>query len=839
MKRLMFIGVLLLCLVTVSSAAITNTLTGRRPTAYWWTSATSPQDRAMQWAIEVETLLGSTAGTTTASKSLIVDSARRLDQLRLLPTDTTPPSPTEGTMYADDSENTWKVYNGSSWVALTPTTFTGGSITSDCTLSNGVDLLSTTTTAEAATIKVYDVDATGYLNVLSWTNANTPAIVLGHANADFSIASTGMDLSSAGAISNVTTITTSGDVTVGGNLAVTGTTTLTGTMYQSAIAAAASGSTNLTIDAGLLGVGTITFGASSTGKITTDNAVELFGNTDIGDAGTDTVTITSKVDADLTLDDDTTNSPALVLRDAGENDWQFVKVNGATGNLTVTSDSATSHVQIVTGNLKVGTGSEGVTLNGDDAYVVGTFEVDGASQLDGVTTLNGDIVVNDQVLTTLGANDEEILVTATATDYAADSAIVTVLGAAQTNNTYLLRLRQTPNADAQNLFLICEDNAGDDKLAVGDGGTTLWTLDAASTVRVDAETTGSTNSTGAILVNMGSATNNGKGLVVDVTSTIGAGEITDALYINLDDDTAAAGSIRGIYIASDDSTGSSVLYGLVTANSLDSHIYSTLGAANTWATVDAATTDSTLATGLLDIDWDSVTNNAEAVNIKATQVTGGAGVSDAAIELELDSDSGNAGDILYGLIINATDTTATGKVNGLYVKGAGIDAGIQLDTGYLRVGTGSTPAQSIGDDDVYVEGILEIDGAIYADGGIVGDGGDAVGGFLKTVTVDADGKTLTASESGTVQTSGGAVGAGAWTLPAAVAGLEYTFVVMAAQQLRVTPVGDDVININGTAASAAEYWYADAAGECLHLVAVDATNWIAVSYTGTWTQQTP
>lgn len=85
---------------------------------------------------------------------------------------------------------------------------------------------------------------------------------------------------------------------------------------------------------------------------------------------------------DVTIDDDLTNSPALYFIDAGENDWAFLKVNGATGNLTATSDAATSDFQIVTGNLKVGGGTEGTTLNGQDAYVTGTFEVDGAVALD-------------------------------------------------------------------------------------------------------------------------------------------------------------------------------------------------------------------------------------------------------------------------------------------------------------------------------------------------------------------------------------------------------------------------------------------------------------------------
>ncbi|OPY78285.1 MAG: hypothetical protein A4E65_02308 [Syntrophorhabdus sp. PtaU1.Bin153] len=124
-------------------------------------------------------------------------------------------------------------------------------------------------------------------------------------------------------------------------------------------------------------------------------------------------------------------------------------------------------------------------------------------------------------------------------------------------------------------------------------------------------------------------------------------------------------------------------------------------------------------------------------------------------------------------------------------------------------------------------------------GTFTGAGATAIGGYLKTVTNDTDGKILTVAESGTVQTNAGASGAAAWTLPAAAAGLEYFFVVMVAQELRVTPATGDVINIAGVAGDAAEYWTANAIGEALHLVAVDATNWIAISYTGTWTQQTP
>ena len=85
----------------------------------------------------------------------------------------------------------------------------------------------------------------------------------------------------------------------------------------------------------------------------------------------------------------------------------------------------------------------------------------------------------------------------------------------------------------------------------------------------------------------------------------------------------------------------------------------------------------------------------------------------------------------------------------------------------------------------------------------------------------------------------GSDGADAWTLPTAAAGYEYIFVVMAAQEMRITPAAGDKINHAGTLGDAAEYYYADAVGEILHIIAVDETNWVVISQTGTWAEQNP
>ncbi len=133
-------------------------------------------------------------------------------------------------------------------------------------------------------------------------------------------------------------------------------------------------------------------------------------------------------------------------------------------------------------------------------------------------------------------------------------------------------------------------------------------------------------------------------------------------------------------------------------------------------------------------------------------------------------------------------------------------------------------------------------GKINLVGAVAGNGASALTGMLVSVDNDADGKAggdITVAMSGSTFTNALAGGAAAWVLPPAAAGLEYTFVVMAAQELRITPAAGDQINVGGSAGAAAEYFYSSTVGHSITLTAVDGTNWIAKSYTGTWAQQTP
>lgn len=284
-----------------------------------------------------------------------------------------------------------------------------------------------------------------------------------------------------------------GDITLSaGDLTVGGAATFSN-IYQTAIASASSGNTNLTIDAS--GTGTITLGASSTGKIATDNLVDMAGNVDIGDDVTDTLTITSSIDGNVTLDDGSGASPSLVFQDGTNETATFSKAD--TDVLSLTTE-ANDGLNILTGNLWIGNASPGTaSMDGEDLYVEGESEFDGAMQVDGAATFASSASIATANITTLlnvdedidvdfNANDEEISVDSTATDYAAGAGIMTIHGnhAGNTNDAPLMRLVYQANGDAEDTFLLCEDNStgaaanGDQMFKVGSGGA----VTSASTV---------------------------------------------------------------------------------------------------------------------------------------------------------------------------------------------------------------------------------------------------------------------------------------------------------------------------------------------------------------------
>jgi len=98
--------------------------------------------------------------------------------------------------------------------------------------------------------------------------------------------------------------------------------------------------------------------------------------------------------------------------------------------------------------------------------------------------------------------------------------------------------------------------------------------------------------------------------------------------------------------------------------------------------------------------------------------------------------------------------------------------------------------------------------------------------------------TVLDSESGTTFTNLGASGTITFTLPAAVVGLHYIFMVRATQQLRVDPNGSETLESTATpavAGTAGQYINADAIGESIQIICLEAGKWAVINFKGTWT----
>lgn len=106
----------------------------------------------------------------------------------------------------------------------------------------------------------------------------------------------------------------------------------------------------------------------------------------------------------------------------------------------------------------------------------------------------------------------------------------------------------------------------------------------------------------------------------------------------------------------------------------------------------------------------------------------------------------------------------------------------------------------------------------------------------RTVEAHTAGDTLTAAETGSVHTNTGASGAVTLVLPAATVGLEFFFVVGAAQELRLDPNTTQTISLpsTGVAGAAGKYLVADAIGESVHLACGITGTWHVLGFTGTW-----
>lgn len=608
-----------------------------------------------------------------------------------------------------------------SWVANAGT-WAGGAVSSDATLANGVDLLSSTTTAHTNAIQARDIDGGAYVDVLRWTNGDTAAMVLGAATVEFSLASTGLDISTAGVITNAAGITNTGVLT------------------------SAGGATNLnTSGADAVNVGTGTY----SGTVTIGN-----------------------------------NSASVAF---ATSQWDITGAGAMSGFSSLG----------LSGDITMATG-KGILSSTTTAETVGLYGYDnnGSARVGGIVITNGDtpatVVGNANGTTAITSSDWAIGTTGIMTGIGAITTDGLVTGTAGATVT-----GAAVNLNASSNFAVNLGTGTNNAASAIGGGAGTWLVDTSDW---DITTAGVATNIDSVAGNNGNTlnlsinqrfefTDNSETFGIDVGTTSNTAELcTDSGITSVDfNDVDRLEDVE--YVQGD--SGTKIV---LTANEqvlfidgaesfgfdLDGSNIIKLATDTGATTLDMNDVDQLIGVEKITFDdggffWQSLNNNFELTeNSDTLQLIFGSN------KIEL----GQGGDGVAELDLNDVDTLT------------------DVET-------------------------------------ITGDGTGYLGGFLKTVTDDSDAHAVLVTESGTVLTNAGSGGAAAHTLPAAAAGLEYTFVVMAAQELRVTPAAGDVINIAGVAAEAAEYWTANAVGEVLHLIAVDGTNWVAISSTGTWTQQTP
>ena len=135
---------------------------------------------------------------------------------------------------------------------------------------------------------------------------------------------------------------------------------------------------------------------------------------------------------------------------------------------------------------------------------------------------------------------------------------------------------------------------------------------------------------------------------------------------------------------------------------------------------------------------------------------------------------------------------------------------------------------------------LSVAGNATASKAVVVDADKALLGLRRRGTVDADGMAgITEAYAGGVFTNGGAGAAAVFALGPSAVGVELTFMVMAAQELRIDPSGTETIALpsSGAQGGAGKYLTADAVGEWVRLLCVKAGQWQVVGYRGTWAKE--
>ena len=93
----------------------------------------------------------------------------------------------------------------------------------------------------------------------------------------------------------------------------------------------------------------------------------------------------------LAIDDGVTDSPAITMQDATDETAIIKKVDAGALTITSSASGANDGLNVLTGNVSIGNGTAGETINGEDLYVEGISEFDGQANFDGVADFDSTV----------------------------------------------------------------------------------------------------------------------------------------------------------------------------------------------------------------------------------------------------------------------------------------------------------------------------------------------------------------------------------------------------------------------------------------------------------------
>lgn len=117
-------------------------------------------------------------------------------------------------------------------------------------------------------------------------------------------------------------------------------------------------------------------------------------------------------------------------------------------------------------------------------------------------------------------------------------------------------------------------------------------------------------------------------------------------------------------------------------------------------------------------------------------------------------------------------------------------------------------------------------------------GTETLYGFRRYVAAPGGGGTLSSAFNDQVRTNEGVTVKFSDTLPTAVAGATHTHIVQDIDGIRITAAAGDTIRISDKVTAAAGYVESTTIGSVITLLAINATEWVATTVLGTWTDGT-